>query len=152
MGTVTQLLIALMTPMIAILATWIAYQQLRIHKYRGRLDLYEKRFNVFLAVREFLKTAAFNRRPPIEALDQFNMNTAEAPFLFDGDVNKYLHTLQNTYLAIWNISEQQAEEGFSDPQEEGEYIKRRRELRSSMRHQLSEAKNIFLKYLDMSSL
>ena len=151
METVREWLTALSTPAIAILGIWIAYQQFRIQRYRFRHDLSERRLSVFSAVRELLLAALTTRRPPIEAVDEFNLSRASALFLFGPDVNEYLHELQKNYLAIWEISEQQAEEGFANQQEQQDHLKIRRELRKWMREQLPEAQNVFKKYLDLSA-
>jgi hypothetical protein len=47
---------ALLTPLIALIALWIAYQQMKSNRDKVRLDLFEKRMKIFLIVRESLGT------------------------------------------------------------------------------------------------
>ncbi|HEV2293707.1 MAG TPA: hypothetical protein VGR35_07615 [Tepidisphaeraceae bacterium] len=49
---------AWLTPLIACLAVWIAFQQFRVARNKLRLDLYEKRFKVYSAVKEFILSGA----------------------------------------------------------------------------------------------
>ncbi len=44
----------LLTPTIAIIAVYIAYQQLKTNRYRVRLNLYDKRFKVFRGLMDLL--------------------------------------------------------------------------------------------------
>ncbi len=151
MEIVREWLTALTTPTVAALGLWIAYHQLRVQRYRFRHDLSERRLSVLSAVRDLLESALTTLRPPIEALDRFDLARASAPFLFGRDVNEYLERLQKNYLAIWETSEQQAEEQFADEKEEHANLKRRRELRKWMREQLPEVQKVFKKYLDLST-
>ena len=49
-----EILSAFLTPLIALLALWIAYQQFRVQKYRTRFDLFERRMKIYESVRETL--------------------------------------------------------------------------------------------------
>ena len=150
MNEVREWLSALMTPVIGFLGVWIAFRQYKSQQYTLRKDLMLQRLAVFDAVRELLEDGLKNRLPPIEAVDRFNKATVSAAFLFRPEVASYLEVLRNKYLEVWNISAQQAEEGFESPLEEDAMLTRRRELRSWMREQLLEAKNVFKSHMDLS--
>lgn len=51
------LIAACLTPLIAIIATYIAYQQYRANRLKNRHDLYDRRLAVYNAVAEFLAHA-----------------------------------------------------------------------------------------------
>lgn len=150
MNEVREWLTALMTPVIGFLGVWIAIRQHKIQQYALRRDLMSQRLAVFDAVRGLLEDGLKNRLPPIEAVDQFNKATVSAAFLFRPEVTNYLDELRIKYLEVWNISAQQAEEGFESQLEEAAILARRRELRTWMRTQLLEAKNVFRAHMDLS--
>ncbi len=51
---IIQLLSFCLTPLIAIIAVYIAYQQYNTNRQKLRLDLYDKRFKVFLGLQSLL--------------------------------------------------------------------------------------------------
>ena len=51
--TVVDVLSALLTPTIAVIATYVAYQQWRVNKTRLDLDLYDRRLAIYKAVDAF---------------------------------------------------------------------------------------------------
>ena len=76
----------LLTPTIAILASYIAYRQYRTAKAKLKLDLYEKRLKIF----KYFKTFIWRRITNLEfvinehenELKDFEINTTECIFLF----------------------------------------------------------------------
>jgi len=144
-------LTALTAPAIAALGLWIAYQQFRLQRYKFRADLSEKRMAVFVAVRELLDAALSAQLPPEDALVRFRLATASAPFLFGPDVNQFLARLHSSYAKVLEISEIRQEEAFADDQERRNLLAERRDLKSWMRGQLTEAQSVFRPYLDLSA-
>lgn len=144
-------LTALMTPVVAILGLWIAYQQLKNQRYALRKDLTQQRLVIFNAVRELLEEGLGNPPPPIEAVDRFNLATVGAPFLFGPEVTTYLKELRQKYLEVWGISDQQADEGFNNEPDKKKALATRREHRAWMRTQFLDSERVFKKYLDLSS-
>jgi len=79
-----------LTPIIAILAAWIAFQQHKTNRYKLRLDLYDKRFNVFHKLISFVSSAVQQGNVTDEQLNEFLRSTAYANFLFDKDIETYI--------------------------------------------------------------
>lgn len=150
MNELREWLSALMTPVIGFLGIWIAFRQHKSQQYALRRDLMSQRLAIFDAVRELLEDGLKNRLPPIEAVDRFNKATVSAVFLFRPEVVNYLDELRKKYLDIWSISAQQAEEGFESQLEEKVMLAKRRELRSWMRTQLLDARDVFKAHMDLS--
>lgn len=151
MNELREWLSALMTPVIGFLGIWIAFRQHKSQQYALRRDLMSQRLAIFDAVRELLEDGLKNRLPPIEAVDRFNKATVSAVFLFRPEVVNYLDELRKKYLDIWSISAQQAEEGFESQLEEKVMLAKRRELRSWMRTQLLDARDVFKAHMDLSN-
>lgn len=64
-------------------------EQRRIASERLRLDLFDRRYKVFEAAREFL-TLILQETSEASELGQFNLGTADAEFLFGSDVVDWL--------------------------------------------------------------
>src|SRR4051812_16672252 len=93
--TLVQVLAALLTPLIAVITTYIAIQQYRTQKLKLRHELYDRRFQVYKQTLEFIqysvscKTNSFSK----ERLDQFGAVKEASFFLFDNDVAVVLNEL-----------------------------------------------------------
>jgi hypothetical protein len=69
---------------------FIALLQWRVAHNKLRLDLFDRRYKVFAATREFLQTASSGNAE----FGQFSLAIADAEFLFGGDVAKWLKELR----------------------------------------------------------
>lgn len=72
----------------------ITYQQLRIARDKLQHDLFDRRYKVFLAARDFLRAIFTDADYSPEALHAFGIGILDAPFLFDKDVLDYLQEIQ----------------------------------------------------------
>ena len=92
-STWVDVLSSLLTPVIAVTTTWIAIIQYRLEKQRWRLDLYEKRFETYRAVGEFLSLLYTKGRcehaDEIAYLQRASCNR----FLFDRDIQDYIEEI-----------------------------------------------------------
>lgn len=88
-----QILSALLTPVIAIITTYIAIQQYRGDKAKLRHEVYEKRLKIYQATVKFLRRAPTGRGLDLGTILQFNVQTAEHSFLFGDEITDYLKLL-----------------------------------------------------------
>ncbi len=88
--TAIKILQGLLTPVIALLALYIAWQQWQVNERKYQLDLYERRLHVYQEVAAFLRRVLRDFKPEIAELQSFIASTAEADFLFDPDIPAYL--------------------------------------------------------------
>ena len=72
---------ALLTPLIAIIATYIAWQQWKANQLKLKMERYDRRLRVYQEVVRMLRTCS-NRKLEWAELIDFNASTAEADFLF----------------------------------------------------------------------
>ena len=86
---------ALLTPVIAIVAVYIAYQQSQTNRRKLKLDLYDRRLRIYQAVATFIGKVLTDFSPQSEDFSDFWRNTAEADFLFGRDraITDYLQVL-----------------------------------------------------------
>jgi hypothetical protein len=87
---VVELLKALLTPAIALLAAYIAWQQWQTNRTKLALDLYDRRVHIYEQVKRILSMVMRDARVSYEDLLAFRANTAQADFLFGPEIPKYI--------------------------------------------------------------
>lgn len=88
-----EVLSALLTPTIAVVATYIAYQQHRTNKLKVRADLYDRRMQVVNAVTDLLGHIVSEGAVDFDHLRIFLQKTRESYFLFGDEIPEYLNDL-----------------------------------------------------------
>ncbi len=88
-----KILSGLLTPIIAIIALYIAYQQYLINKRKLRLDLYEKRFIIFKETKNFLLKIIQDEKIATTELQIFIFSTKESRFLFENDISNLIENI-----------------------------------------------------------
>jgi len=78
---------------ISVLGLWIGYLQYLLSKQRSQLDLYDKRYPVFLTTMQYLSFIAIGRNITNEELSKFLRNSKDKEFLFGKDVQQFLDEL-----------------------------------------------------------
>ena len=89
------ILSGLLTPLIAIVTVAILVLQYLLAKRRWRLDLYDKRYPVYLATMQYLSSIVQNADITNDDLIKFLRNSKDKEFLFGKDVQEYLEQLYN---------------------------------------------------------
>jgi hypothetical protein len=145
---------AALTPVIAIVAVSIAYQQHQTNKLKVRLDLFDRRFNVFLKVRGILSSVSPEGQASIEEFLKFRSGAAEAYFLFGQEMEDYLdevyqHGRKLATADLRNRMPREEQPEDYDPKKVADEIDK--ELGWLM-NQLPEVKARFKTYLDVSKL
>jgi hypothetical protein len=84
---------ALLTPVIAIVAVYIAWLQNKTNKNQFRLALLERRLKVFNAAGELIGKVLTHARVEVADLQKFLWETRESDFLFGSDIREYLDQL-----------------------------------------------------------
>ncbi|KAB7740186.1 hypothetical protein F2P47_09270 [Parvibaculum sedimenti] len=96
---------ALATPTIAVIGSWVAWQQMRISSRRLDFDLYDRRFAVFVAARTLIGEVVSKVEVSIEAMRTFNLGVEDAPFLLDEKTNLYLTELRKQAAAVQSFKD-----------------------------------------------
>ena len=97
---------ALLTPTIAVIATYVAYQQWRVNKTRLDLDLYDRRLAIYKAVDAFYGDVGIQGRATYPMVSQLRCATAEAPFLFSGEIEKHLKEISEKAMRLAALRKQ----------------------------------------------
>lgn len=90
---------------IAAIVAYIAWQQHKTNRDKLRLDLYNKRYEVFSSLKILLAHILHQRSIELEQVNEFTRATKEAVFLFDEDIKTYLETIRKKALELWEIKE-----------------------------------------------
>lgn len=88
--SIWQVLSGLLVPIIAVFGAWIAHRQYSLARHKFKLDLFEKRYAVFAAVRQALSAVMVSGRFQAKDLAAFRIGIADAYFLFDKKLRDYL--------------------------------------------------------------
>jgi hypothetical protein len=83
---------ALLTPLIAMIATYIAWQQWKGNQLKLKMERYERRLGVYQEVVGMLR-AGSNTKLEWSDLIAFGASTAEADFLFGPEIRDYLNEI-----------------------------------------------------------
>lgn len=94
---------------IAAASLYIAWQQKRIADIRLQHELYDRRFNVFVAAKTLLVTHLTNGKLTLEDYFAYRRGTADAVFLLDAGVVEYLEELRRQAERLLHLSRQQFE-------------------------------------------
>ena len=116
-SSVVDWLVALLTPVIAAIAVYIAYQQWRTNRRKLALDLYDRRLRIYQATVEYISAVLSNLHPTLEVILKFRRSTAEVDFLFGQDIKKYLDELFEHGLALRKWADQYRD--YTQPQPSG---------------------------------
>jgi hypothetical protein len=80
----------LLAPVIAVVAAYIAWQQWRMNALRSKMDLFDRRFEVFLKARHVLSSLLPEAKVNMEEFLKFRTGVAEAYFIFGPEMEDYL--------------------------------------------------------------
>jgi hypothetical protein len=91
--TVVQVGAAALSPVIAIVGGWIAWQQVRLNRNKLKLDRFEKRFAIHEAAMAFVAAVCTNGVASDAQMNEFLVKTRGTRFLVNTDVAGYLEEL-----------------------------------------------------------
>lgn len=94
----------LLTPLIAVIAAYVAYQQWQTNERRLFLDLYDRRLKIYEHVRKLFGVVTRDANVGLDELRQFYSETQEADFLFGPEIRAYIDELfdHGGNLYRWN--------------------------------------------------
>ena len=142
----------LLTPIIAIVATYIAWQQWKTNQQKLILDRYDRRLKVYEEVRKILSIILRDAKASFEDLLKFRTSVSEADFLFGLDITEYIDEIykRGVQLQYWSGEYRD----YSQEKPEGYDHKRICDGMHSeliwLTSQFEPAKLKFKKYLDIS--
>ena len=97
---------ALLTPLIAIIATYIAWQQWKANELKLKLERYERRLLVYREVVKILNLITRDFDPKLDDLMDFRVAVAEAVFLFGPEIPQYIEEIISRGLNLGAAKEE----------------------------------------------
>ena len=92
---VLSILQGLLTPLIAIIATYIAWQQWKGNQLKLKLDRYDRRLRVYQEVVKMLRNCSNGELREFAVIVDFGASTAEADFLFGPEIRQYIDEISS---------------------------------------------------------
>lgn len=140
---------ALLTPVIALLAIYIAYQQYKINKQRLRHETYENRVKISKAVNKFISQITANGQTNYTNCHEFYSEASEAAFLFDSSIMEYIDKLYEKAIDLIELQEKlypsDGSQGLEVGQERSDVAAKKSLLFKWFAKQLTESKDLFIK-------
>ena len=174
-----EILSGLLTPMIAIIAAYIAFQQYRSNKKQGklkleldtvnsqleknrvkleeyklRLGLYNKRYQIFDKTKKLLHKINQDAKIDLIDLRDFIFDTNESKFLFDNDISSFLVELKENANKLTHLTDDLKNiNHYQEGQVEKESkVERDSELISWFTYEYENIELKFDKYLNFKNL
>lgn len=145
-----QLLSALLTPVIAVVTTYIAIQQYRTSRLKFKLELFEKRYAIYQGVKNFILSAVHAANLSNDDFFKFNEETQDAFFLFDERVDRYIDELRSKGARLRYVNERLSDQSLPIGEERSKLAEEHAELNIWFGNQLFESKQVFKKHLRVS--
>lgn len=145
----------LLTPLIAVVAVYIAYQQHLTNRSRLRVELYDRRLKLYKRLMKFLAKVDRDAEPEVADLVKFRADMSEAFFLFGKIVPEYLDRVFARTVELRRSNRRLkriADGGQLGPDESSETLSGSNEAALFwLSQQLVDARHIFDPYLRLRS-
>lgn len=142
---------AALTPLIAVIMGYIAYQQYYVNKSRLRHELYDRRLSVFREVSKFLRSVVSEGKTDYQTLLGFYANSAEALFMFKKEIHEYREDLYNKGMQLIKIHEKlEGEWKLEEGENENKLRKEKQELLNWFFNEAKNSREKFKKYLSVT--
>lgn len=144
MQSVQALGLTVVAVIVALIVLYIGLMQRRTAHYRLSLDLYEKRFAVYEAIKTIIITAHLHGGVTQGDLDAFYEGIRGAEFLFDGRTKDFVTNIRQM---AWKASNARARRQRS---ETDKLIDEEQDILDFLSEQAGALENMFRPYLDLS--
>jgi hypothetical protein len=139
---------ALLTPIIALLAAVIAWQQWRTNRNKLKLDLFERRYAYYDAAKAIIGKVVGSGKATHEDTYQFLVKIKGARFIAGDKVANYLE--ETFYRKITLLSALDSElDGEADQEKRRENVRRQREIKDWVQAQYDELDKLFKPLLQL---
>ncbi len=135
---------------VGLMTAYIAFRQHKNDSIRLRLDVYDKRFEVYRAVREYLSGIFRNGDVDIKALRQFTVGTAQAEFLFGKEVNDKLEALYQKGVRLNYVEKRLDDNNLEIGEERNKFANESGDLLLWFDEESKKLTDLFSKYLKIS--
>jgi len=152
MSHLIEILKSLLTPVIAIIATYIAWQQWKTNKQKLNLERYDRRLRIYEEVKKILTIIARDKGTTTEDLLKFRASVSEADFLFGPEIPKYIDEIYKRGLNLWRWNQEYRDctQDIPEGYDHNKVVSEDHKEFTWLVGQFEPAKEMFRKYLDIS--
>ncbi|MEX1107435.1 MAG: hypothetical protein WEC00_00860 [Dongiaceae bacterium] len=140
-------LAALLTPVIGVIAIYVAWQQWKLNKRRLKLDLFDKRCEVYKAVKELHSNIIVHGYASEEIIGKFQLTTIDCVFLLDQRLDVSMQSLTKKALELLSMEEES--KALLPGEERQQQIQVKHKRRREIMNSLDNAKKLFLPFLQI---
>jgi hypothetical protein len=149
---VVTLFFSIATLFVSVAVVAIAWQQWRVADNKLRLDLFDRRYKVYDATRQFLVTICREGKfTTPQLLFEFTAGTSDAEFLFEADVLEHLAKIRTQALHL-RTTQQLLEKPRLSDDELSRYAQAQENDLSWLNDQITEIAKTFAPYLGFANV
>lgn len=149
---VIQMLSGLLTPLIAIVAVYIAWQQWKTNERKFRFEAYERRLIIYEEVKKFLLIIIREADVEFDEAIRFRSSVSEADFLFDDPkIVGYIDEIYRRAIKLKEWNEKYSCAPKPEGYDHAHVVDERHKELTWLAEQLEPAKERFRKYLSIKS-
>jgi len=146
-SSIPNLIGALPTAFVALIAVYIAYQQWRTNRFQLRHALFDRRFEIYKAVQRYLSDIMTHAKLNDEGIPPLLDAYQRAKFLFGSDIPEYIDVIYKRSLNMQLYENQYAEPLASDRR--SELVKKKHEELTWLCNQLPVLAEKFGPYMSL---
>ena len=136
----------LLTPLIAVLAAYIAWQQWRTNQLRLKHELFDRRYALYEKIASFMAEILKQGRVPENAETRFLRETKTAIFLFDKEIEELT---QEIHRKAVDLQELEAALENLQGEERSRNVEKQRETKNWFASQLMDCTKRFSRFLSI---
>lgn len=118
---------AVSIPVIAIIASYVAWQQWRVNERRLKHELFDRNFLVYESILKFIGSIVTSGKAKDENLYNFNKETRAAKFLLGEDIKEFIDDIYNKAIDLQTLDAEL--EGLPIGDERTRIVKERRDIK-----------------------
>jgi hypothetical protein len=140
-----------LTPLIALLAPYIAWQQWKGNQLKLRMERYDRRLRIYQEVVRILSLIIRDADVKPDDLLKFRTAAAEADFLFGPEIPKYIDEIYSRGLKLWRANtEYHATQGRAQNYDHDKVVEAMDTQLKWLTDEISVVKEKFKRYLNIS--
>jgi len=142
------ILAAFSGPAVALAVGIVALLQYRLNRAKHRHDLFDRRYVMYEAIRNFIGGVLTSGRATTEKRLAFLVSTNGARFVFDKTITKYMEEIHSKAVDLHTL--QSESEGMPQGEERTRNVDAERDIKEWFSAQLSGLEERFSSYLELT--
>lgn len=148
---ISQFFSSFLTPVIALIAVYIAYQQWKLRREHFQLELFDKRYKVYEGTKNFISIILEKGYPDDKQISAFQESTHDASFLFESEVDERLDQILVNGKKLNNLNTYIALIAQTSPDDAEDAKESEIEIQEWFEKEFNRIKKLFSKYLEINN-